>query len=187
MSAHNGNGNGRAEYERADTPPSGSDFGDLLKLARSVRDTEITIGIVKDDLDMVRLGVDRVHLAFQRMRADIDARDSNVTQAILELTASVNESNRTSAEALDFARRAYMKSESAERASLTNEGALDLAKVQAETIKTKAETEHLAKRDSIRVRGEKLAWIETARKHVWKPALVAIGIGLYAVIQELFK
>jgi methyl-accepting chemotaxis protein len=182
----NGNGNG-GHYDARATPDSGTEFGELLAIVRDVKDTKIALGIIKDDVDMVRLGVGSVHTAIQRMRHDIDARDANVTQAILELTAAVNESNKTSTEALDFARRAFMTSELAERASINNEKYLDLTITQAETIKTRVETDHLAKRDSIRVRGEKLAWIETARKHVWKPALVAFGIGLAIAIQELFK
>lgn len=165
MSAHNGNGNGRADYERADTPPSGSDFGDLLKLARSVKDTEIALGIVADDVSMLKAGVHRVHVAVQAMRAESESHNltnerrlDDVTAAVLALTASVND-------ALELARRAVMKSETAERASISNEKGLDAAAAALSTASRAVDVLADKRHESIRARADwRAVGVEYAKK-----------------------
>ena len=180
VSPRNGNGNGRTEYERADTPPSGNEFGDLLKLARSVKDTEIALGIMADDVSMLKAGVHRVHVAVQAMRAENESHNAanerrvdDVTAAVLALTASVND-------ALELGRRAVMKAESAERVSISNEAAMDLAKDSVAVVKTQAERS----RDSLRVRADRqthaIKWLDDVRKHVWIPLVIALGVAVVA-------
>ena len=180
MSAHNGNGNGRADYERADTPPSGSDFGDLLKLARSVKDTEIALGIVADDVSMLKSGVHRVHVAVQAMRAENEShnlanerRFDDVTAAVLALTASVND-------ALELGRRAVMKAESAERVSITNEASMDFAKSAAAGLSKAVDVLADKRSDSIRAKAEwRGVWIEYAKKSI--PYVLAAAGLIYGV------
>ncbi len=178
MSGNNGNGNGHREYERADTPPSGNEFSELLALARGVKDTEIALGIVADDVSMLKAGVHRVHVSMQAERAENEARHidtsaqlGGLTEAVFGLTASVND-------ALVLARQAMAKASEAERASQSNEAVMDLAAKSVNLAATTVER----KRDSMRAREAKwteaFQWAAPVRKYVWIPFVMAAGAAL---------